>query len=1107
MSLDDFRIQILKPILDDNDSVRKQAEENFYALLNENPCIVLQLLVENSNSNDSSNSRSITLLGRTASLISDKFIEIGDSEFHQEFQSSLLSLLQNTKLSSNLLSNISFIISVYSKIYNTAWSSLTENLFQIIQNSEQPSYAIDCLTYCISNKSIICNEQILDIINQLIQSVFDSIEVLVPQFFSAMKLVFVLYRSDAIDESFKSNLKVYSDKIVGVNYESSEKTLHDNFMIELSNFTDDNIDFFESSLVNLTDMLGSKLCSQSYSSVVENQAILILKDIFCNKKYLNEFGEKSMEIYDLLVKIISSKLSETEINPDEEGSAPDESNTISNAEDAINSIAHNYGGFDEVSTYLVSSFGGQQPEEPEIFIANFISFGCVIKEIIDFIDPETFLPYIMPIYKIGFSSESVDCRYRSIVSLKKVIKALDDYRDFDWNSQEIIELIFETLSKESALINVTSLLKALKAVLFTFKDYHNNIENIIIPLEQNFESFTNKQQSIVIICYACCCRICEDENDQNQELMQNILSRIVSILNEGPPNLSDELFFACLDSVLDFDSFAPPNYFEEISTLVIKFISTFDGSEVSMIDVLSYKQIDIVNRTLRGLISICPKQSVLDFASQVLNPLLSLALNDIKPQSHDFDESKSELQTNNEVIRNSEENCWICYPKDSIYKVSEALHSIQLILEKCPEIPDSLLQQIINIIEKYTDNCFSFTLVQKCAQILLVLLKKNPKMKLQEMEPFLLNSLLAIMSAFDLINDRFEESSEDTISLIRLFIQIFDFIGENFKSPNSLSVVIGADENKPNPIDLIFKLHSKWSKLHQVGFSSSEDKSINEFNSVCIDVETKIGKMFDPIFKHYSTAEVGEKIFPLLLQNFPIESPIEFITPTFFEAYSSLVVNFSLCSEEHISKICLFFSELLISAFTEFPSYVVENAAQSIMKITNSGKINLDMFTFLIEKIEEGTKIDKEKINLVVVPELLILIENVSKNRINLTLAESDKNAFLERLIQLFLINLPISYLKFDQQNAQLVDSFMLLLSINRQMMDDAHISALMCSLAFVFIFILKLSKQVMKQLKLFIKSVFSSEQGKAVYDEFQSLPLTKRFRKECLEYIQESNE
>ena len=107
MDLDAFRSQILIGLVSNEQNVQKQAEENFFLFLNQNPCLTLQLLISNSNSNDQSSLISITLLGSAALLIHDKLMKIEDIQFHQNFQSSLLLLLQNTSLSPLLLYNIS----------------------------------------------------------------------------------------------------------------------------------------------------------------------------------------------------------------------------------------------------------------------------------------------------------------------------------------------------------------------------------------------------------------------------------------------------------------------------------------------------------------------------------------------------------------------------------------------------------------------------------------------------------------------------------------------------------------------------------------------------------------------------------------------------------------------------------------------------------------------------------------------------------------------------------------------------------------------------------------------------------------------------------------
>ena len=139
MDLDAFRSQILIGLVSNDQNVQKQAEENFFLFLNQNPCLTLQLLISNSNSNDQSSLISITLLGSAALLIHDKLMKIEDIQFHQNFQSSLLLLLQNTSLSPLLLYNISFVISRYSKIYSSYWPSLLGELLQIIQNNDNSS--------------------------------------------------------------------------------------------------------------------------------------------------------------------------------------------------------------------------------------------------------------------------------------------------------------------------------------------------------------------------------------------------------------------------------------------------------------------------------------------------------------------------------------------------------------------------------------------------------------------------------------------------------------------------------------------------------------------------------------------------------------------------------------------------------------------------------------------------------------------------------------------------------------------------------------------------------------------------------------------------------
>lgn len=1108
MDLDAFRSQILIGLVSNDQNVQKQAEENFILFLSQNPCLTLQLLISNSNSNDQSSLISITLLGSAALLIHDRLMKIEDIQFHHNFQSSLLLLLQNTSLSPLLLYNISFVISRYSKIYLSNWPSLLGELLQIIQYNDNSSFAIDCLTYCIMNNSILFNDQVLEASIHLIQNILCNTPNLNLQFFSVMKLIFALYQYDGMSNITKSNLKEFSNTLISVSFEESDESLHNRYMIELSNFCDTNIDFFESSFNSLIDLLCSKIDSQQNSQIV-NSSILILKDIFSNIKYVNFFETKFLEIYKMLVKIISIKLPEAEIYSDEGESSLNESNTISIAKDTINSIARNYGGINESYIYFLTSFTEQQFDDFGLFISNFIAFGCVINEIIKFIIPDLIISDILPIYKIGFASQDINCRYRSIVSLKKVLKAFSNYPDeLNIDSQSIISLIFETLSKENISSNITALLSTLKTCLNTFDDYHDNIGNIILLLEQNFKSFTIKQQLIVITCYSYCASLCT-KNDIFNDLMLQIYNKLITVLRNGCQDFTNDLFFVCLDSILDFDNIVPPESFIEISFLVLKFIASFNpninqNSETSantMMDALSYKQIDIINRALRILIQTCPRDQILTLSNQILQPIFLLALSDVKSEKFSFDENKSELQTNYEIIRCPEERSWICYSKNSISNIYEALHTIHSIICKFPEIVDPYIQQLLDIIGKWINECFSFTLVFKCTKILSLILN-NEKMKLPEMEAFLLNIFLKVILAFDLIDD---QDTESTINFIQLYNKLFDFIGTNFNSNNSLLIVSGHDDKSPNPINLIFKLYSKWEQLHQISLSSSNDLRSDDIIKDYDQVEVEIGHMFEPIFKYFSYQQVREKIMPILFQVFPIETinANYFITSTFIGAYSSFSVYSSFCTDEEVVKIGTLFSKIFLNRHgSNISPYAIKSASESILKIANSGRISFEFLSYIIKKIEQVIQIKKEVIDSFVIPQILILIENIINNKINIILEDLQKSEFVTKLITLLLNCLPVNCLVINDFTYQSAESLLFLLSVNHPIFSDLHNLALICCLALLFILIHKPPKSIITNLRTFVKSVLYIEQGQPVYNEILNFPLSSEFRKKIINEV-----
>ena len=127
MDLDAFRSQILIGLVSNEQNVQKQAEENFFLFLNQNPCLTLQLLI--SNSNIDCNTKSVVILP-------DKSIKSNATPLFKAVINKSYKIVQLLLQNKNIDVNIKSFVSERSGQSNNVLESEKTALYAAVENDQ-----------------------------------------------------------------------------------------------------------------------------------------------------------------------------------------------------------------------------------------------------------------------------------------------------------------------------------------------------------------------------------------------------------------------------------------------------------------------------------------------------------------------------------------------------------------------------------------------------------------------------------------------------------------------------------------------------------------------------------------------------------------------------------------------------------------------------------------------------------------------------------------------------------------------------------------------------------------------------------------------------------
>jgi len=181
--------------LSNNEEIQKQCELKYNEFVDEDIERAIRYHITNISDNGNQFSKKISLifLGRLIYTRKNEIMKISTSDLSFWIQDQLFLSLMNEKNEILLLSYISDIISSFFLIFTTFWDNL---LTRIVQTFSCPNiriypYLVNCISYCVNNKSLSVEENeeiILETINQLMNRFPSNISIIA----SVFRLIYAL---------------------------------------------------------------------------------------------------------------------------------------------------------------------------------------------------------------------------------------------------------------------------------------------------------------------------------------------------------------------------------------------------------------------------------------------------------------------------------------------------------------------------------------------------------------------------------------------------------------------------------------------------------------------------------------------------------------------------------------------------------------------------------------------------------------------------------------------------------------------------------------------------------------------------------------------------
>ena len=676
MEFDQFKLLLEAMIRDNN------YEQELLRLFENNPVIVIQYLLQliQSFPNQEISIYSIILLGRLIFMI-DNFVNIGNEEFHNFFQQSLIKILSNpiySEYSQSLISNLFSKVSLI--YYNCSYNfSLLPYLIPLFQSGDVrvASVSIETLFLCINNGSINSNES-LQIISEIIFSVLSDNQFNYELCIPTLKLLYITFEN--IPHDFSSQIIQYFGQVYN-NDNALNKTIYD----LVAYLPQEKYNFFSNSVSWFIPFFSNLLLNEKISIAVK---YCILEIIY---NFSLKFYEEFVSFHEVIIDGIYSIL------------YFDEPDSFEN-KFIISEISIKYGGLANIAIYIYNKFiNNLNNEDIRKSIAAMKLFSycyCgifthlsiyIIDEYFELIFNSNVLHHPMPIVR--------SVAFKMLGSLFKQIS--QKYSTFE--PSQIFSAMISLIS------NVDPSIMALKLKIFSYylvlldESFLEEIsDNVIETLFELSNSATEEQLNSIIKCLKIFSNVCTRKKDQIMYYFFEIISN---------PKIKSNYFLSleCLSEMIDDENnisqIDPTNNpIFNVETYIPIFLSLFT-IDFSM---LSGKDLDSLETTFCHFCNYFKERLIIpifdNFITFVITGL-SQEINVIE-----IPVVKLSKSLNQAITVHKNENAIKCFDGNQIQLSIFLLYNLRILFkyfQSYATVAERYVPQILEILTRLTSTIFS----------------------------------------------------------------------------------------------------------------------------------------------------------------------------------------------------------------------------------------------------------------------------------------------------------------------------------------------------------------------------------------------------------------
>lgn len=754
MEIDQFRDLLFVFSSEDNTS-REAAEAHYSSMTQMRPDLIIQLHINNIEMQPchSTVKMSIVLLGRLMGSLGFDIIDIGDRDFRDEFQKSLLIFLSREDFDFHMLLLLSDDVAKVAKLYTQEdmWPNFFTSIFSgCFENNSQVSAAfINCLSQCVNSHTISPDEN-SEIIMQVLDGVFSSGSISPYQIITGLQL---LYACSSISSSKYSSYSIYVSRVIS-RMDSSEIT---HVMSDLCSFADENVIFFQSCLDDFFVFIVEFIRNEQMPPSSRNMAISILSNL------VYSFSDFLINSYESIISVLVStacEYSENEVSLEYDFN---DINVHVAAEDALEDISSVFGGNSDFSMACFAAIQDMcNNSDSYVRRAGFMTLSRVFSNCSDFLSfglSDT----IMSLFTTGFSDNEDICRYASFVAFETVLGALiPEYTDF--NGRPLLPLLCESIIQEKNIYVLASELKALKVFCSFYRVFvRSYIEDLTAILSSLLQEMSVDIQVLVLSCVQV---LALEASDAFYPYSSVVLSYMQEVLIGGTDVYDRRLFFTCLQTATFFENASDSLVFEGILNIILDYIIE------APIEFFSGYEHDSINIAIRQISKIFPKKiedrfdKVFSLFSRVLDCDLSV---------YEIPFTSSRVQISDVIMKSSRsENIIRCYLKPQVHEVTQSMLSLKFLLKRFSHLFYDIIDQVLRYIQKWISIDFDENLSvisTKCLILILPLIDKNNEDQLENLKRI----FLSVLSLLKRLN-----TPDELTQVLKSWKQIVVFFGQYF---------------------------------------------------------------------------------------------------------------------------------------------------------------------------------------------------------------------------------------------------------------------------------------------------------------------------------------